>query len=46
MISESMVRLVQNVQLSCTNTNTISKQTEMRFYVTNVTKEYHQVHLK
>jgi hypothetical protein len=35
MISESMVRLVQNVQLSCTNTNTISKQTEMRFYVTH-----------
>jgi hypothetical protein len=33
-ISEPMVHLAQNVQLSCTETNTISKRIEMRFYMT------------
>jgi hypothetical protein len=37
MISEAMVRLVQNVDLSYTDTNTISESTETRFYVTHVT---------
>jgi hypothetical protein len=37
MVSECMVRLVQTVDLSCTDTNTISKQTEARFYMTHVT---------
>jgi hypothetical protein len=37
MISESMVRLVQTMDLSCTKTNTISKWTETRFYMTHVT---------
>jgi hypothetical protein len=36
MISEAMVRLVQTVDLSCTETNTISNRTEMRFYMTHV----------
>ena len=36
-ISEPMVRLVQTVHLSCTDTNTGSKQTETRFHVTHVT---------
>jgi hypothetical protein len=34
MISEPMVRLAQIVQLSCTETNTISKMIETRFYMT------------
>jgi hypothetical protein len=37
MISEAMVRLVQPVYLSCTETNTISKWTETRFYLSYVT---------
>jgi hypothetical protein len=37
MISEAMVRLVQTVDLSCTETNTIYKWTETRFYMTRVT---------
>jgi hypothetical protein len=36
-ISEAMVRLVQTVDLSCTETNTISKSSETRFYMTHVT---------
>jgi hypothetical protein len=42
-ISKAMVRLVQTVHLSCTDTNTISKRTEMRFHMTPVTKEFHRV---
>jgi hypothetical protein len=34
-ISEPMVRSTQTVQLHCTNTNTVSKQTEMRFHMTH-----------
>jgi hypothetical protein len=37
MISEAMLRLVQNVDLSYTETNTISESTETRFYMTHVT---------
>jgi hypothetical protein len=37
MISEAMVRIVQTVDLSCTETNTISKWTVTRFYMTHVT---------
>jgi hypothetical protein len=36
-ISEAMVYLAQIVQLSCIETNTISKRTETRFYMTHVT---------
>jgi hypothetical protein len=36
-IFETMVRLVQTVHLSCTDTNTISKWTEIRFHKTHVT---------
>jgi hypothetical protein len=36
-VSEDMVRLVQIVDLSCTDTNTISKWTETRFYMTHIT---------
>jgi hypothetical protein len=36
-VSEGMVRLVQTVYLSCTETNTLSKWTERRFYMTHVT---------
>jgi hypothetical protein len=46
MISEDMVRLVQTVDLPCTETKTISKWTEMRFYMTHVTKEFHRVRPK
>jgi hypothetical protein len=36
-ISELMVRLAQTGHLSCIDTNTISKRTEMRFHMTHVT---------
>jgi hypothetical protein len=45
-ISEPVVHLAQTVHLSCTDTNTISKQTEMRFHKTHITKEFHWVHPK
>jgi hypothetical protein len=35
MISESMVHLVQTVHLYCTDTNTVSKRTKMRFHMTH-----------
>ena len=37
MISEWMVRLAQTVHLSCTDTNTMSKDKEVRFHLTHVT---------
>jgi hypothetical protein len=37
MVSEPMVCSVQIVHLSYTDTNTISKQTEMRFHMIHVT---------
>jgi hypothetical protein len=37
MISEPMVRLAQTVHLACTNANTVSKRTEMRFHMTHIT---------
>jgi hypothetical protein len=40
-----MVRLVQTMRLSCTDTNTVSKQKE-RFHLTHVTYEFHRVHPK
>jgi hypothetical protein len=43
MIFEPMVRLVLTVHLSCTNTNNVSKQTEMRFDMTHVIEQFHQV---
>jgi hypothetical protein len=36
-IFEPMVRLAQTVHLSCTDTNTVSKQIETRFHMTHVT---------
>jgi hypothetical protein len=44
MISEAMVHLPQTVHLSCTETNTVSKQTETSFHLSVVTQEYHPVH--
>jgi hypothetical protein len=41
-----LVCLVQTVHLSCTNTNTVSKQTKMRFHITHVTYEFHWVRPK
>jgi hypothetical protein len=37
---------VQTVQLSCTNTNIVSKQTETRYHMTHITKEFHRVRPK
>ena len=37
MIYESMVRLTQTVHLSCTDTNSITKEKEVRFHMTHVT---------
>jgi hypothetical protein len=44
MIFGPMVRLAQTVHLSCTDINTVSKQTETRFQLTHVTEEFHRVH--
>ena len=46
MIFEPMVHLVQTVHLSCTNTTTVSKQTEMGFHMTHVTQEFHRMRPK
>jgi hypothetical protein len=46
MISEAMVHLAQTVHLSCSETNTVSKRTEMSFHLSLVTQEYHPVHPK
>jgi hypothetical protein len=46
MISMPMVRSVQTVLQPCTDTNTISKWTTMRFHTTHVTYEFHRVRLK
>jgi hypothetical protein len=43
MISVPMVRLAQTVQLSCSDTNTVSKRTKMRFHMTHVTEEFYRV---
>jgi hypothetical protein len=36
-ITEPMVHLAQTVHLSCTDTNTVSKQNEIRFDMTHIT---------
>jgi hypothetical protein len=41
-----MVRLAQIVHLSCTDTNTIAKLTEMRFHMTQVSWGFHRVRVK
>jgi hypothetical protein len=46
MISEPMVHLVQTVDLSCTNTNTVTKQSKMRFQTMNVIEGFHRVRPK
>jgi hypothetical protein len=46
MISEPRVRLAQTVHVSSTDTNTVSKRTEMRFQMTQVPYEFHRVHQK
>jgi hypothetical protein len=45
-VSEAMVHLVETVDLSCSDTNTVSKQTETSFHLSLVTQEYHPVHQK
>jgi hypothetical protein len=45
-ISEAMVRSVQTVHLSCTDTNTASKQAKMRFRMTHVTYDFYRVRPK
>jgi hypothetical protein len=45
-ISEPMICLVQSMHLSCTDTNTVSKQTEPKFHRTHVTEEFHRVRPK
>jgi hypothetical protein len=44
--SSPMVRLVQTVHLSCTDTNTISKWIETRFDMSHVTEEFRRVRPK
>jgi hypothetical protein len=43
MIYEPMVPLTQTEHPSCTDANTVWKQIETRFHMTNVTKEFHRV---
>jgi hypothetical protein len=43
LIYEPMVRLTQTEHLSCTDTNTISKQIQTRFHMTHLTWEFHRV---
>jgi hypothetical protein len=45
-ITEPMVRLAKTVHLSCTDTNTVSKQTEIRFDMTHATYGFHRVRPK
>jgi hypothetical protein len=42
-ISKPLVYLLQTVHLSCTDNDTISKWTKMRFHMTHVTLEFHRV---
>jgi hypothetical protein len=42
---DPMVCFTQTEHLSCTDTNTVSKQTKTRFHMTHVTYEFHQVRL-
>jgi hypothetical protein len=44
--SGPIVRLAQTMQLSCTDTNTISKRTELSFHLSLVNYEYHRVRPK
>jgi hypothetical protein len=44
--SELVVHLAQTVHLSCTDTNTVSKQTETRFHMNHVTYDFHQARPK
>jgi hypothetical protein len=46
MISIPMVCSVQTMHLSCTDTDTITKRTKMRFHMTHVTYEFHRVRPK
>jgi hypothetical protein len=46
MISMPMVCSVQTMYLSCTDTNTVSKQTKMIFHTTHITYEFHRVRPK
>ena len=43
MVSQPMVHQAQTVHLSCTKTNTVSKRTKVRFYMTHVIQEFHRV---
>jgi hypothetical protein len=43
LIYEPMTRSVQTVHLSCTDTNTVSKRTKMRFHLTHVTWVFYRV---
>jgi hypothetical protein len=42
-ICEHELRFVQTMHLSCTDSNTISKRTEMRFHMTHVTWQFDPV---
>jgi hypothetical protein len=46
MISRTLVHSTQTVHLSCTEINTISKQTKTSFHLTHVTLKYHRVRPK
>jgi hypothetical protein len=42
-VSMPVVHLAQTMHLSCAETNTISKRTEISFHLTYITSKYHQV---
>jgi hypothetical protein len=45
-IFEQMVRLAQTMHLSCIDSYTLSKEKEVRFHMTHVIHEFHQVRPK
>jgi hypothetical protein len=45
-ISEHVLRSAQTVHLCCTDTNTISKRTEMRLHMTHIISEFYRVRVK
>jgi hypothetical protein len=46
MLSEPMVRSVQTMHLSCTDTKTFSKWTKTRFHTAHVIYVFYHVHAK
>jgi hypothetical protein len=44
--SEPMIRLAKSMHLCCSDTNTVSKEKELRFELIHITSEFYRVHPK